>query len=47
MTTSDRIVAILIAVASLLIVVGFQAVMSPHVGHQGSAIVDSRGEPFP
>ncbi len=47
MTTSDRIVATLIALVSVLIVVGFEAVMSSHPGHAGTTVSDSRGEPFP
>lgn len=47
MTTSDRIIALLIAIVSVLIVVGFQAVLPSHVGDRSHTVVDSRGEPFP
>ena len=47
MTTSDRIVATVIAIVSILMVVGFEAVMPSHAGRVGTSISDSRGEPFP
>lgn len=47
MTMSDRIVALLVAIVSVLIVLGFEKVMSLGAVSPSSEIIDSRGEPFP
>ena len=47
MTTSDRVVALLIAVISVLIVVGFESVLPSTLHRHAQPVVDSRGEPFP
>lgn len=47
MSTSDRFVALLIAIVSVLMVIGFQQVIPSRAWHGPASVVDSRGEPFP
>lgn len=47
MTTSDRIMALVIALVSVLIVVGFKAVLPAHAASGASAVSTTRGEPYP